>query len=273
MKFHDIDQAEPEYDQSPTDGERENVAWIHSEYVHGGKCYYKLYPAIYKSLSSIKLDVPLSTYWRGQLPIIGVRLASGSEFVEAAEGRSLRLQTMLFGMYQDGDAAGMVIRSCAVDERTGLACSGLWWHRLCDESPMNEFVCNPSVRGADALTVLTRQCEKIAILVYLLSHDSELVLPEILSRDEPNWKDATPEQREVMVARAKRKGKFGFSIGKEYETMPHFRRPHFALRHTGKGGAIPKIVPVKSSIVHREVLTRVPTGHYDANGNEVEPKS
>ena len=74
-----------------------------------------------------------------------------------------------------------------------------------------------------------------------------------------------------MIARAKRKGKFGFSIGKKYETMPHFRRPHFALRHTGKGGSIPKIVPAKSSIVHKSVLTRVPTGRYDEHGNEVEP--
>ena len=47
------------------------------------------------------------------------------------------------------------------------------------------------------------------------------------------------------------------------ECAPHFRRPHFAIRWTGKGGAVPRMVPVKGSVVKRQLATDVPTGYMD----------
>jgi hypothetical protein len=42
--------------------------------------------------------------------------------------------------------------------------------------------------------------------------------------------------------------------------MPHYRRPHPALVWTGHGRAVPRIVMRKGTVVHREMLARVPTG-------------
>ena len=65
------------------------------------------------------------------------------------------------------------------------------------------------------------------------------------------------------------------NVGQQIEVMPHYRRPHPALVWTGHGRAVPRIVMRKGSVVHREVLARVPTvfggepdvGAADARGN------
>jgi hypothetical protein len=41
---------------------------------------------------------------------------------------------------------------------------------------------------------------------------------------------------------------------------PHYRRPHLSLVWTGHGRAVPKIVPRRGSVVHREVVAKVPSG-------------
>jgi hypothetical protein len=102
---------------------------------------------------------------------------------------------------------------------------------------------------------------KLAIGVLMLASDHEFVTPIRLSADA--GKELTAEE---ITARAKKRGVFGYEIGKEFEqseVSPHLRRPHFAIRWTGKGSAIPKLVPVKGSIVKRSELTSVPTGFED----------
>ncbi len=39
-----------------------------------------------------------------------------------------------------------------------------------------------------------------------------------------------------------------------------YRRPHMALVWTGQGRAVPKVVPRRGSVVHREKVERVPSG-------------
>ena len=39
-----------------------------------------------------------------------------------------------------------------------------------------------------------------------------------------------------------------------------YRRPHMTLVWTGHGRAMPKIVPRRGSVVHREVVEKVPMG-------------
>ena len=36
------------------------------------------------------------------------------------------------------------------------------------------------------------------------------------------------------------------------EVVPHYRRPHMALVWTGAGRAVPKVVPRRGSVVHRD---------------------
>ena len=49
-------------------------------------------------------------------------------------------------------------------------------------------------------------------------------------------------------------------MGRRIEVIPHYRRPHMALVWTGKGREMPKIMPRKGTVVHREVVERLPSG-------------
>jgi hypothetical protein len=74
-----------------------------------------------------------------------------------------------------------------------------------------------------------------------------------------------------LVEKAAKRGVVGWSIGEQYEAIPHFRRPHLGLRWTEKGRKTPRIVPIKGSIVHRSKATDVPTGYLTEDGIEIEP--
>jgi hypothetical protein len=95
---------------------------------------------------------------------------------------------------------------------------------------------------------------RIAVGISLIARDPELVIPDVLVRD------ADKQITDKLIDRAHRRGKIGWIIGRGIEISPHIRRPHFGLRWTGEGGKIPKLVPIKGSIVHKSLVENVPTG-------------
>ena len=112
---------------------------------------------------------------------------------------------------------------------------------------------------------------RAAVATLLLANDSTIIQPDVLADDRRRFDESIdPEFRQRLIDKARKRGIVGWRIGEVYETIPHFRRPHFGLRHTGKGRTIPKIVPIKGSTVHRDKLTKVPTGHIDEDGRELE---
>lgn len=96
---------------------------------------------------------------------------------------------------------------------------------------------------------------RLALGVMLLAADSAFIEPVLLRRDFGRIGD-----RDVMAERARRNGVIGYEIGSNMEVSPHFRRPHFAIRWTGKGAEVPRLVPVKGAVIHRSQL-EVPTGY------------
>jgi len=100
-------------------------------------------------------------------------------------------------------------------------------------------------------------CARLACTICLLENDPELIEPDVLSKDQNKYEIT---QDEKYVEKAHRRGKVGWNIGKGIEVIPHIRRPHPALMHTGHGRTVPKIVLRKGCVIHREVVTRVPTG-------------
>lgn len=98
----------------------------------------------------------------------------------------------------------------------------------------------------------------IAVGVQLLSAESDFCERILLSRDQGH--NLSDEARARAEARALKRGVNGFTIGRSAEVMPHARSAHFAIRWTGKGGKIPKLRPVKASIVKRRAIESVPTG-------------
>lgn len=107
--------------------------------------------------------------------------------------------------------------------------------------------------GADVIR--RRNIVRVGLGVMMLAADPDYIKPVLLKADENK---TTP--LEERIERAKRRGVFGFSIGEDIERSPHFRRPHFATRWTGKGATIPKLVPVKGAVIGKEIMTTVPTG-------------
>ena len=98
---------------------------------------------------------------------------------------------------------------------------------------------------------------RIGLGVMLLATDPSFIEPVLLKRDVGRSGDP-----ESLAKRARQRGLIGYDIGRNMESSPHYRRPHFAIRWTGKGSAIPRLVPVKGSIIHKRMLT-IPTGYED----------
>jgi hypothetical protein len=103
---------------------------------------------------------------------------------------------------------------------------------------------------------------RLAMGVMLLAADPRYCEPVLLNRDRD--KMMNDAERQQALERAKKRGNFGFDLGRDVEVSPHFRRPHFAIRWTGKGSAIPRLVPVKGAIINEGLITNVPTGYEDA---------
>lgn len=107
-----------------------------------------------------------------------------------------------------------------------------------------------------------RRVVSLAAGVCLLAHDRRFVEPILLARDRGK-EFTTPEDYQKAVERAKKRGRNGFTLGKDLQISPHMRRPHFAIRWTGAGRTTPKLVPIKGSVINRSKIYPVPTGYLD----------
>ena len=82
----------------------------------------------------------------------------------------------------------------------------------------------------------------------------------MLSKDRDKF-ESTGDQE--YVEKAHRRGKVGWDAGRHVEVIPRYRRPHLMLAWTGTGRTVPKIVPRRGTIVHRQAVEKVPSGFGD----------
>jgi hypothetical protein len=109
---------------------------------------------------------------------------------------------------------------------------------------------------------------RLACVVSLLADGEDLITPLLLRRDADRQEDVPSEILQEWIARkaekAKRSGIYGFDIGKHLQqnaaSAPTVVGPYYAIRWTGKGGAIPKAVKVSEHLKNRNPLAAVPTG-------------
>lgn len=111
-----------------------------------------------------------------------------------------------------------------------------------------------------------KKITKMICTLCLLGDSPELIQPEVLKADE--HKLTGQHAIEALVAKARRRGKYGFTVGKDIEVMPHYRRPHLALVWYGPGKKKSKIIPRKGSIVHRSKVEKIPTGYAASEAGE-----
>jgi hypothetical protein len=206
-----------------------------------GKPYFEVYPKVIEGLKKTNLnvrpsDIPMSILH--ELNHLCIKFPNGL----------MQYTHMLMTVtppHYDGIPEIYLVASA------GKVYSEAW---ATDNEPFCELIGSEDIPGDIKDAADYNAVMKIALGVMFLASDPEYIKPIVLKRDEgkPNLDEC--------VERAKRRGVYGFTIGESIERCPHFRRPHFAIRWTGKGATIPKLVPVKGAVIGKEIITTVPTG-------------
>ena len=111
--------------------------------------------------------------------------------------------------------------------------------------------------GIQVPNSLVDDCVRLCCSLCLLENDPSIISPDVLADDRAKY-EASGDQK--YVEKAHRRGKVGWDVGRSIEVIPHYRRPHMALVWTGHGRVMPKIVPRRGSVVHREAVEKLPSG-------------
>jgi hypothetical protein len=218
--------------------------------------YFNIHPPVIKSLANTPLRIKPRTIPKSVINDLGTicvkfpkelqhkylknvshfYLSCGNEVLEW-ESKSFKKQDAVHICYSDTVAAFNVY--CPMDQDFDTCNS--------QERSVGAHVTQFEIEQRDFIT-------RIALGVMLLASDPAFVEPILLRRD-----FGKPGDKSAMAERARRNGVIGYEIGANMEVSPHFRRPHFAIRWTGKGAEIPRLVPVKGAVIHKSQL-HVPTG-------------
>lgn len=102
---------------------------------------------------------------------------------------------------------------------------------------------------------------KLIATLCLLDNDPSIITPDVLADDRQEWEISDEKRKQFLEDRAKRRGKIGWNVGVKIEMMPHCRRSHYGFRWCGEGRKILRYVRIRGSIVHRKIVTTVPTGY------------
>jgi len=105
---------------------------------------------------------------------------------------------------------------------------------------------------------------RLVCTICLMGNDPDLIEPDILSADQEKYNSGDAVLIERLIDKAKRRGKFGFNVGRNLDVSPHYRRAHPALMWTGHGRIVPRVVMRKGAMIHRDLVEKVPTGHQGA---------
>jgi hypothetical protein len=225
--------------------------------------FYNVYPAVIKCLLNTRLSFCVSNLGFS-LPVTAICFPVECE--PKIENR--KVSSVLFGISQDTlhlqteDDSG--VWSASVEQKKGMPCFFIRANFMDEVNGRSERIIF-SVKdtpidswGLEDNTNIVALCVGIA----MLARDEKFAEEILLARDEGKV-FATEESRQAAIRRARNRGRNGMAIGKDIDTSPHVRRPHFGIRWTEKGRAVPKLVPISGSLVSRSKLYPIPTGHLD----------
>jgi hypothetical protein len=204
---------------------------IEAVWVMEKRPYYKVYPGIMEHLMKVKLDIKLGD--------LNLKRRAWALFLPEGHGSALVLT--------DPKCFGMTVQTPEMD------CASILL------PPSKERKISEMLQWDDRFSPVLQ----LAIAVVMLEEDKSIIEPEVLSKDRDAYIAADTARQAFLVDRAKRRGVLGWSVGRHVEVMPHFRRPHFAIRWTCKGRTTPVLTAIKGSIIHREIVERIPTDTLD----------
>lgn len=230
------------------------------QWMEAKRPFYRVWPKVLPMLT--RLDV-------SQVHASACKLPNGlnSLLVQLPHGNGLAgngqdLQVLLVCMMQTSRGHGVAVGSMGGKTQNGIRLVDMWLFPHSDKPlsvALDELKVQPGqpVNQAIRNTVIS-----LVTTLCLLQNDPELISPVLLSKDDGKL-DLTQEDIARLAEKARRRGRYGFDVGKHIEVMPHYRRPHPALVWTGEGRKIPRVVLRKGAVVHRSKIENIPTGYLD----------
>lgn len=237
-----------------------------ADWIDDGMPYYSVWPVITDCLLRTPLAIPGDSISLPRKPIL-LRFSQDKPFIT----NGLTLKSILANETLVEDAEGKDHRSLVlwcdfgeVDMSMGFPLMvGTYRVFRLDMATVQDAL-DASKRKFDKITDQEEEALldaiRITLAVAMLNESTEFFEPDVLSKDSLKYertKDAS------IVARAHRRGKIGWHLGRQTELVPHVRRPHFAIRWTGVGRVKPVLTPIRGSVVKRRRLVEVPTGYMD----------
>ena len=225
--------------------------------------YYNVWPAIVPMLTRLNLDLD-SSLIRLPLPALCIRFPKDEAKNPLRfdwKGKAVSIRCILMGYINNETGISLLID---IGETAPLGVP-IYTYRnfprqagLTVEQSLAGLQPDPFTGiGIQLPDELARACVRLCGTLCLMDNDPEIISPDVLADDRVKF-EASGDQK--FVEKAHRRGKVGWDVGKHIEVMPHYRRPHMTLVWTGHGRAVPKIVPRKGSVVHRDVVEKVPSG-------------
>lgn len=231
----------------------------------GNKPYYAVWPSIVPMLTRLNLDLD-SALIQLPLPALAIRLPKDKNPLNFDwKGEEVQIRCMMLGEINDGRGLSILIdigEMMAAGEGFGVP---IYTYRNFRRKPgltVEEALQELGSNGLEEMGVqipmdLITDCVRLCCSLCLLENDRSVIEPDVLSKDRDKFA-ATGDDR--YVDKAHRRGKIGWNVGRHIEVAPHYRRPHMALVWTGRGRAVPRVVSRRGSVVHRELVEKVPSG-------------
>jgi hypothetical protein len=187
---------------------------------------------------------PLTFAWEGTETPIRCML-----MCEINQRRGLSILIDVGELMGDGRAFGIPIYTYRNFRRE----SGLIVEETHRELGSNELA-EPGVQIPENLIT---DCVRLCCSLCLLDNAPSVIGPDVLSKARARFEESGDQK---YIAKAHRRGKVGWNVGRKIEVAPHYRRPHMTLVWTGRGRAVPRVVPRRGSVVYRELVEKVPSG-------------
>ncbi len=226
--------------------------------------YYNLWPSIVPMLTRLNLDLD-SSLVNLPMPALCIRLPKQhNPLTFDWKGETFPVRCMLLGDMDEGEGISVLVD---VNERVGNGGFSVPIYTyqnfrrekgLTVEQSLQDAGHDDSAgTGIQVPISLVNDCVRLCCSLCLLENDPSVIEPDVLSKDRVRFEQSGDEK---YIDKAHRRGKVGWNVGKRMEVAPHYRRPHMALVWTGSGRAVPKVVPRRGSVVHREKVEKVPSG-------------
>ncbi len=229
--------------------------------------YYNVWPSIVPMLTRLNLDLD-SALIQLPMPALSIRLPKQhNPLTFEWQGQAFAIRCMLLGDLGEGQAISILIDIGETMHKGPFEmpiysyCNFLRHEGLTVDQALADLNKGRLVDvGVQVPQELVTDCVRLCCSLCLLENDRSVIEPDVLGKDRTKF-EASGDAR--YVDKAHRRGKVGWNVGRHIEVAPHYRRPHMTLVWTGTGRAVPKIVPRKGSVVHRDLVEKVPSGFGD----------